>query len=181
MLAVAGLIVIHLFLKGRQAGNSPVLTALVVSGKPPAVVEIVGDVEHPGVYPVFDKILTDSVMRMAVPRCNGHFAASVNDQCDPSRFGRKISVVCKVNNTGALAYIAPMSAAHSLTLGLPLDLNRATAVELELVPGIGPRLAEKIVYCRQNNGGFKTLDELLQVDGIGEVKLKQLVGYFNLP
>ncbi len=180
LLAVAALIVMHLFVKGRQAGNSPVLTALAVSGKPPAVVEVVGDVEHPGIYPASDKLLADSVMRMAIPRCDGTFVGAINDQHELAPFGKKVLVVCKANNNGILAYVYPLPAAHGLTLGLPLDVNRATAAELELVPGIGPRLAEKIIQFRQNNGGFGALDELMQVEGIGEVRMQQLYKYFNV-
>lgn len=56
-------------------------------------------------------------------------------------------------------------------LGEPLDLNRATAEELEILPGIGPSLAERIVHYRQNTGGFKKVEELLKVPGIGPKKL----------
>ncbi len=180
LLAVAALIVMHLCVKGRQTGNSPVLTALAVSGKPSAVVEIVGDVEHPGIYLTCDKLLADSVIRMAIPRCDGAFVGPINDQHELAPFGKKVSVVCKANNNGILAYVYPLPAAHGLTLGLPLDVNRATVAELELVPGIGPRLAEKIVQFRQNNGGFGALDELMQVEGIGEVRMQRLSKYFNV-
>lgn len=181
MLAVAAMILLYLFVQGRQAGNSPVLTALVVSSKSVPIVEITGDVEQPGVYPVSDKILTDSVIQMAIPRCGGRFIWSDNGWNHLGPFGKNIYIECKTNNNSVLARVAPLSAAHSLTLGLPLDLNRASATELELIPGIGPRLAENIVQYRQKNGGFGALNELQQVEGIGEVKLKQLVGYFNIP
>lgn len=60
----------------------------------------------------------------------------------------------------------------------PLDLNRATPQQLELLPSIGPAMAAKIVAARQEKGSFKTVDELDDVPGIGEktlVKLRPLV------
>jgi len=56
----------------------------------------------------------------------------------------------------------------------PVDLNTATMVELETLPGIGPVTAQSILDWRVANGGFTTVDELLEVDGIGEVTLADL-------
>ncbi len=48
-----------------------------------------------------------------------------------------------------------------------LDLNRASAAELDALPGIGPVLAERIVTYRRQVGGFGSVEELLAVRGIG--------------
>lgn len=48
-----------------------------------------------------------------------------------------------------------------------LDLNSATAAQLETLPGIGPVLARRIVEHRTSRGGFQRLDDLLQVKGVG--------------
>ncbi len=48
-----------------------------------------------------------------------------------------------------------------------LDLNRASAAELEALPGIGPVLARRIVERRTARGGFQRVDDLLQLPGIG--------------
>lgn len=55
-----------------------------------------------------------------------------------------------------------------------VDLNRATATELEALPGVGPVLAERIVSFRDQNGPFATVEDLLGVPGIGEAKLRQM-------
>ena len=55
-----------------------------------------------------------------------------------------------------------------------LDLNRATAAELETLPGIGPVLAERIVAYRTRNGRFTSVEELREVSGIGAAKLAQI-------
>ncbi|MFH0778965.1 MAG: ComEA family DNA-binding protein [Candidatus Eisenbacteria bacterium] len=48
-----------------------------------------------------------------------------------------------------------------------LDLNSAGSAELEALPGIGPALASRIIETREALGGFKSVDDLLQVRGIG--------------
>lgn len=56
----------------------------------------------------------------------------------------------------------------------PVDINTADAASLESLPGIGPSLAEAIVEHRQRNGPFASVDELVEVSGIGPVKLEQI-------
>lgn len=56
----------------------------------------------------------------------------------------------------------------------PINVNTATASELEALPGIGPALAERIVSHREANGPFKSLDDLTDVPGIGKAKLEAL-------
>lgn len=56
----------------------------------------------------------------------------------------------------------------------PLDLNRATALELQELPGIGQVLAERIVDFRERRGPFRSVEDLLQVPGIGEKTLELL-------
>lgn len=57
--------------------------------------------------------------------------------------------------------------AQTLDPARRIDLNRAHASELELLPGIGPSLARAIVEDRAANGPFASLDDLQRVDGIG--------------
>lgn len=56
----------------------------------------------------------------------------------------------------------------------PLDLNRATAEDLQQLPGIGPATASAIVAHREANGPFRSVDQLDDVRGIGPAKLEQL-------
>jgi competence protein ComEA len=81
--------------------------------------------------------------------------------------------------------IAPASAqgsssrqAPALSAGAPVNLNAATAAQLETLPGIGKATAERIVEYREKNGGFKKIEELMNVRGIGEksfLTLKPLI------
>ena len=64
------------------------------------------------------------------------------------------------------------------TVMAPVNLNTATATQLESLSGIGPAMAQRIVEYRQQNGGFKKVEELMNVRGIGEasfLKLKALI------
>jgi len=58
----------------------------------------------------------------------------------------------------------------------PVDLNRATAVELDELPGVGPATAAAIVAHRDLNGPFASVDDLEAVRGIGPAKLEALRG-----
>ena len=55
-----------------------------------------------------------------------------------------------------------------------IDLNRSSAAELEELPGVGPVLAARIVDFRESNGPFETVEDLLDVGGIGEAKLNAM-------
>lgn len=181
ILAVALVMLLIVYLKGRQTGTSPVLSALPVSHDQGTVVELCGDVAHPGVYLIPDIYLTDSAIKLAEPGCVGPYTVQGYQSSLPINTGDKIFVSCnRLKNKGIIS-ISRMPAAQLLTLGLPLDLNRLSGAELEYVPGIGPTLAGRIVLFRQINGDFASLSDLMQVEGIGEKKFKQLSHYFNIP
>ncbi len=55
-----------------------------------------------------------------------------------------------------------------------VDVNQATASELQALPGVGPVLAARIVSFRADNGPFRTVEDLLDVAGIGEAKLNSM-------
>ena len=71
---------------------------------------------------------------------------------------------------------APPSAANLRALrdGERIDLNGATLAELELLPGIGPRLAQRILEARRARGRFGDVADLADVSGIGPAKLATL-------
>jgi competence protein ComEA len=57
-----------------------------------------------------------------------------------------------------------------------VDVNRASAAELETLPGIGPALARRIMESRAEDGPFRTADDLLRVRGIGPATLERIRG-----
>ena len=62
-----------------------------------------------------------------------------------------------------------------------IDLNRATAEELEGLPGIGPSRAAAILALRERRGGLARLEELLEVPGIGDKTLERLRPHVRIP
>lgn len=75
---------------------------------------------------------------------------------------------------------APAPAAAALAVTFPLDLNQATAAELEQIPGMQPELAEKIVAFRQQIQAFSSVYELLYVDGMTEAYFVQFRNYVQI-
>jgi competence protein ComEA len=82
------------------------------------------------------------------------------------------------------AVSAPESAvpapAPAASTALPVDVNRASAAELEAVPGIGPVLAGRILALRAERGRFHDLEELKRVKGIKDRRLARLAPYLTV-
>lgn len=61
-----------------------------------------------------------------------------------------------------------------------IDLNTATRFQLETVPGIGPSLASKIILERNRRGGYRSMEDVLKIPGIGRNTLKIMEKYFYI-
>jgi competence protein ComEA len=143
----------------------------------PLVVDVAGKVRHPGVVSlppgarVIDAIKEAGGVRPGTKTGTLNLARHVVD-------GEQILV-------GVNATPAPMGppagtsgAPGAAASGPPMDLNAATATQLDQLPGVGPVLAQRIVDYRTQHGGFRSVDELRQVSGIGDAKyadIKSLV------
>ena len=93
-----------------------------------------------------------------------------------------VAVIAGALATSAVA--APTSRQATRAQGQPpapaplVNLNTATKADLEKLPGVGPAVAQRILDYRQKNGAFKKVEELMNVQGIGEksfLKLRTLV------
>jgi competence protein ComEA len=138
-------------------------SAAPVVAPTPVVVEITGEVAHPGVYSFAAPPTLLEVWRQA----GGPEPLPQSDVRLPSESRVEVSA-------GGAYCLGHMSGERLLTLGLALDLNTATAEDLEALPGVGPVLAQRIIEFRQSRGPFQKIDDLLSVQGVGKKKLAQL-------
>jgi competence protein ComEA len=74
---------------------------------------------------------------------------------------------------------APVSGAVAASGGL-ININTATLEQLDSLPGIGPAIAQRIIDYRENAGGFKAVEEITQVSGIGDATLAKIKGLITL-
>jgi competence protein ComEA len=138
------------------------------------MVQVAGEVARPGVYRVpSGSRVTDAVARAGgltrrADQAGVNLVARVQD-------GQQV-VVPRRGAAGAVAGGAA-SAGGSGAAGPatgPVSLSSATVAQLDTLDGIGPTLAQRIVEYRQAHGGFSSIDQLRQVDGIGEKRFAAL-------
>lgn len=61
-----------------------------------------------------------------------------------------------------------------------INLNQATAAELQLLPGLGPALSRKVVEFREAKGEFKLIEDVMQVPGIGPKTFERIKEYLTI-
>lgn len=153
---------------------------------PPAelIVHVAGAVKKPGVYRVAQGArVVDAIEQAGGATQNADLNAL--NLAEPLSDGQKVYVPRKgeapaavVAASAANSAIATKSrASKPADVQFPIDLNRATAEQLEAIPGIGPTLAQRIIEYRQTHGRFHSVEELLEVRGIGPKRLEQLRAY----
>lgn len=126
-----------------------------------ALVDVQGAVRRPGVFRLpADARVVDAV-RAAGGLLPGHRAIT--------NLARRV-----VDGEQLLIGETSSSAAEGAPSGGRIDVNSATAEQLDALPGIGPVLAQRIVDYRNAHGGFKNLRGLLDVPGIGDAKYADL-------
>jgi competence protein ComEA len=138
---------------------------------PPVFVEVRGALPAPGVYAFGHPPSLTEVWRQSGSPGLAPPAPAPGQAEQPGQIA-----------SGSLVTISPdghyrlgrMAGAQLLTLGLPLELNTASAADFIALPGIGPALAQRIVDYRTAHGPFKKTDDLRQVSGIGPTKLENL-------
>lgn len=142
----------------------------------PILIQVDGAVKNPGVY----SLPRESRVRDAIESAGGYSEkASANSVNLAARIkdGEKIivpssdSTPIPANAAGASTNLD--SRAVSLPTGL-VNLNTATASELETLPGIGQTRAGDIITYREAHGGFKSIEEIQEVSGIGPATFERL-------
>ena len=132
-------------------------------------VHVVGEVQSPGMYQLpigarlVDAVFAAGGLTEEADNASVNLARELTD-------GEQI-IVFSISQEG--------QAAGTTASGL-VSLNRAGDKELEELPGIGPALAGRIVAWREANGGFKSVQDLLKVSGIGESLLSGVIDLVTL-
>lgn len=132
----------------------------------PLRIHVAGAVMQPGVY----SLPPGSIVQDAILAAGGAQPQAGLDGvnlADVLEDGQRVLVASPLDTDGAM----PTQPAAASTPASPVCINTATEPELELLPGIGPSLASAIVEYRQTHGLFRSVDELLDVPGIGAAKL----------
>jgi len=176
--AVAILLVLLVRHLGGSGSAAPAVTPLPGPARVarPAVakllvIDVAGAVRRPGLY----RLRAGSRIDDAIAAAGGVTGKAQVDAVNlaaPIADGEQI-VVPGRGATGAPAASSP---AGGSSPSAPLDLNTATAEQLEALPGIGPVTAQKILDYRQAHGAFHAVAELEGVPGIGPAHMAQLKG-----
>ena len=133
------------------------------------IVHVAGWVERPGVYQLAEGArVIDAINAAGGPR-RGAVLEALN-LAAPVTDGQQVLVPRKTAASSPVP-AAPGAAGATATL---VNINTASPEELETLPGIGEVLAATIVQYREEHGPFTSVDQLLDVSGIGEVTLEEL-------
>jgi competence protein ComEA len=156
----------------RQDGESSLFLSTEL------IIQVSGEVRNPGIY-FFDPPVTVSKTVAG--------AGGLLPQLKPEAgwTGVKVAHARRVHITAtddglARLRLGWMDVSSRLGLGVPLDLNQASAAELAQVPGITQTLAERVVAQRNRLGGFSKMEDLRAVKGIGPVTIKRLREYLTV-
>jgi competence protein ComEA len=132
----------------------------------PIEVHIAGSVATPGTYALpANARLNDAIVAAGGLQANAD-AGAINPA---ARIGDGEQIVIPALGGGAGAVPVPGQSAGAL-----ININTATAAELDTLPGIGPVLAGRIIEYRELHGRFSTIDQLLEVDGISRATVEEL-------
>ena len=157
----------------RAAAPAPASDAVRIEARPAgvALVHVAGTVRSPGVYRLREgERIQDAVRRAGGARAGAdlnaiNLAAKVAD-------GQQVVVPRR----GAGGAAAAGAAAPGDPAQPPVSLNTATAEQLDTLDGVGPATASKILDWRRQHGGFRSIDDLGEIPGIGPKRLAALRG-----
>ena len=138
------------------------------------LVHVAGAVRHPGLYELpLGARVADAVEAAGGPTRRGDLDAL--NLAQPIADGTKVEVTVRSGGTRL-----PLPEATPTPRMEQISLNSADQAALETIPGVGPVTAGSILTFREQNGGFTSLSQLLEVDGIGPATLDSILPYVTL-
>jgi competence protein ComEA len=149
-------------------------------GRGGAVVHVAGAVRKPGVYRLAEGARVQDAVRRAGGAARGADLGAVNLAARVAD-GQQVVVPKRAPAASAAAAAGEVSAgtggggtAGAIAQGPPISLSSATLEQLDTLDGVGPATAQKILDWRREHGGFRSVDDLGQVPGIGPKRLAAL-------
>lgn len=168
LIVSAVLIVLSIFIvaRGNTQVSAPIEITPITIVEPEIIVDVSGAVNNPGVYTLNAKSRVIDAIKAAGDSAPGADLSTINLARVLSD-GEQIYVDSTVVNSSGVRVPKKV---HSG----PININRATAHELDALDGIGPVIAQRIVDYRKINGSFLSIDDLQKVSGIGAAKFAQI-------
>ncbi|MHB1464525.1 MAG: helix-hairpin-helix domain-containing protein [Thermoleophilia bacterium] len=175
----------HLTDDGHHTATAITIAAVTDSAAASMKIHVVGAVTRPGLYEagpgsrVADAVALAGGSTPDADLSKINLAAKLAD-------GQQVAVPQKNSAAGGTAPgtggggAGPAGDAAAASPGNPVNLNSANAAQLDSLDGIGPKTAQKIIDYREAHGGFRSIEELLEVPGIGQAKLDQIKGELTL-
>lgn len=148
-----------------QGAPAPEIIPITIA-EPEIFVDVTGAVNNPGVYTLSGKSRVIDAIKAAGDSTPGADLSTIN--------------LARVLNDGEQIYVDSTVLNSSgkriskKTATGPININRATARQLDALDGIGPVIAARIVEYRKVNGSFLSVDDLQKVSGIGAAKFAQI-------
>ena len=130
------------------------------------IVNVAGKVANPGVYklPIGSRVV--DAINLAGNQLKGVDISDINLA--------RVLVDGEQILVGTPPAVAAKKAAAKVSASNPLDLNRATAAQLDTLPGIGPVTAQRILDYRSKVGRINSVDELKKISGLGGAKFEEI-------
>ncbi|MBQ4650844.1 MAG: helix-hairpin-helix domain-containing protein [Firmicutes bacterium] len=143
-------------------------------------VDISGEVITPGVYEVYDGTRLFQVIEMAGGLTENADVNSLN-QAEIVYDGQKIIVSSgSGRDTGSGENADSSDAGNGGITNGKVNLNLADSATLQTIPGIGPSKADRIIEYRNNNGRFRTVEDIMNITGIGQKTFESIKSYITV-
>ena len=177
VIVLAILISVPVVIKSRVRGIKPAPAAFSVVSSGARLIRISGDVRRPGLYSIGANSLTGDAIKMAMPDRSFKGLIPTGSDLRPVAQGQHLQLALRKDGYDIIT-VGSLSSNERMILGMALDINDMAAADFDLLPGIGPIVAQRIIMYRQKNGGKMRVEELQAVEGIGEKRYKAIKVYF---